>query len=485
MKWYSLQWLIAALACRAAAAEPFSYADVCRLAQDLAVQPFQTPSNVLSEDMKRLSYDQMRDIRFRGEKALWVDERLRFKIEFFHLGGLHDDPVTIYEVAGAQVTEVPFSTALFSYPTNRLLTNEIPGFAGFRILTRAGSQEIAAFLDASYFRMVGRGQTYGTSARGLAINTTQIGQEEFPAFRRYWLHKPRPRSAEITVHALLDSPSATGGFEFVIQGGDIVTAKIRATLFLRREVADLGLAPLTSMFWFDENSHEPRKDYRPEVHDSDGLLLHTAAGEWIWRPFEFGTVARFDRFTNGAPRGFGLLQRDRDFDHHFDLEAKYHQRPNVWVTPLSPWGAGKVTLIQLGTQSEFADNIVAYWTPDVLPKPGEPFALSYELQWSTNRIVPETLGQVRMLREGRTGDAVRLVVEFEGGLLRGRWLKDVKAVMGGRTELRTHALVRNDFNGTQRLTLEFTAPTNATEVSAFLESGGRRLTETWNFTWQP
>ena len=100
------------------------------------------------------------------------------------------------------------------------IQNEIPantGYAGFRVLYQLNEtnqwDELGAFLGASYFRLLGKDQRYGQSARGLALDCGEMDRpEEFPIFTDWWLGKPQPDDKELTLFALLDSVSCTGAY---------------------------------------------------------------------------------------------------------------------------------------------------------------------------------------------------------------------------------------------------------------------------------
>ncbi len=468
------------------------FATVCRQAEELAKLPFQASTNMLPPALTNLTYDQTREITFQREKSLWGEERLPFRIEFSHPGGMHRDLVSLHELNGDKIFDIPFSPDYFSYGSNHIESAQVPGFSGFRIIRQEKSREIAAFQDASYFRMVGFGQTYGSSARGLALGTSHLGSEEFPMFKEFWFAKPKARDRSITIYALLDSPATAGACEFVISDGTQTVSQVTATFYPRRELDDFGVAPLVSMFWFDENSHQPGQDFRPEVHDADGLLLNTGKDEWIWRPFEAGKMARFNVYTDEHPRGFGLMQRDRKYEHYADLVAKYHERPNVWVRPLGDWGQGSVVLLQLPTRDEYQDNIVAYWRPATPPKPGVPVTFAYEMSWGTNEIIPKTLGMAHSTRVGQLENTntpgLRFVVEFQGGPLAHLSPKDKPQPIveaGAGTRILNQTLIPNELAHSQRLVVEVAATNTATELTAFLRYQDKPATETWKYTWQP
>ena len=351
--------------------------------------------------------------------------------------------------------------------------------------------EMAVFLDASYFRMIGWGQNYGTSARGLALNTVGNEPEEFPAFRQFWIRRPGKSDREITVYALMDSPSVAGAFRFIIRPGTTTITQVKAALFPRREVKEFGIAPLTSMFLYDENSHPPFRDFRPAVHDADGLLMHNGHDEWIWRPLETGKMTRINAYQDENPRGFGLVQRDRGFEHYQDMVAGFQCRPSVWVQPLGKWGKGSVQLVELASDQEFFDNIVAFWVPSAPPPVGHGLDIEYELHWTTTDPSPLELAHVRATRIGRTNGKppnLRFVVEFAGAAvetLPGTEKLDADINYGAGAVPVTHDLFKNELNQTWRLVIEIVEPRQAVDLRASLKRGARQITDTWNFTWQP
>ncbi|HYF18833.1 MAG TPA: glucan biosynthesis protein G, partial [Ramlibacter sp.] len=389
------RWLIAAawlLAAAGAAAQAWSAERVIELARERAAGAYAEPASDLPAGLAALDYDGLRDIRFRPDQALWRDAGLPFEAMFFHRGRYHPQPVRVHEVLeDGTVRPIPWRATDYHYGRNAVDTAAWPdlGHAGFRLhypLNASNDKdELIVFLGASYFRALGAGQQYGLSARGLAIDTAGAdGPEEFPRFSQFWIERPGTGAREVVVHALLESPRATGAYRFAIRPGTQSVVEVRVHVYLRagvqRPIATLGLAPLTSMFFFGEN--QPRTgDFRPEVHDSDGLLVAGAGGEWLWRPLQNPAQPLVTSFALDGLRGFGLMQRDRAFASYEDTEARYERRPSAWVRPIGDWGPGRVELLQLPTPDETHDNIAAYWVPARLPAPGEPLVFAYELSW--------------------------------------------------------------------------------------------------------
>jgi glucans biosynthesis protein len=482
-----------------------SFAAVEQMAAKLAAAPYKEPPSI-DGDMKKLSYDHYRAIRSRPDTVLWRDNGL-FRVEFFPAGFIYEKPVSISIVERGEARGVSIAPDQFDFSDSGLKAppKEL-ALAGFKLtfpLNRADKfDEIAAFLGASYFRAIGRAQVYGVSARGLAIDTA-IGQpEEFPTFRAFWLLKPADDAQELTVWALLDSPGAAGAFSFVIRPGARTAIETQAVLFARRDIAMLGVAPLTSMF-FAGKASPPRDDYRPEIHDSDGLYMATGQGERIWRPLGNPSVLVVSSFGDSNPRGFGLMQRERAFAQYQDTAANLQARPSLWVEPIGDWGDGEVRLVEIPSKSETNDNIVAFWKPHWPVKQGNRLEFRYRLaamvdDAALSAALGSTLGRVVATRAGNVPYASkqrRLVVEFAGGEL--ATLGPEQPVManvsvtGGKLT-RTYVeqlLAPGTSQGNWRMFIDF-QPDESKEgkpadLRAFLTLRGTPLTETFVDTARP
>ncbi len=473
----------------------FDFADVQTRAQALAAQPYVEPKSDLPAWMQSLNYEQHRAIQFDRDHAWWRAQKLPFQLQFFHPGWLFKVPVRINEIVGGRVQPIDYSRALFNYGETK--TGEIPehtGFAGFRIhypLNHAGD-ELAVFLGASYFRAVGRGMAYGLSARGLAIDTGEPKPEEFPRFDEFWVVRPAAGADSVTLFALLNSPSATGAYRFTFHPGDETVTDVKATVFFRRHPAVVGLAPLTSMFQHGENSGWSKDDFRPEVHDSDGLLLHTGADEWIWRPLANPPATRVSTFSDKSPRGFGLMQRDRQYEHYDDLEANYHLRPSAWVEPVGDWGAGAVRLLEIRSPDETSDNIVACWVPATLPAIGHPLTYEYRLHWVAQPKGLPPSGFVVSTRQGGVLDHPerrRFVVDFGGVPFDGpeRDMRGMVTVGPGAKLVTTPGVQVIRPLGVWRVVFELIPDGSGrpVELRCFMQDGKDILTETWSNLWNP
>lgn len=482
-----------------AAETEFGFETVRERARQLAAQPPRTPMDDVPAWLRRLSYDDMRRIEFDGRHSFWRREKLPFQLQFLHPGFLHTQTVHLEEVRDGRATPIAFRRDYFQY--RGLEAGELPptmGFAGFRLMYPLGGPDIGlseagAFVGASYFRFLCRDSAYGLSARGLALDTGEPTPEEFPRFTEFWFERPAAGARTLTAYALLESGSVTGAYRFTVEPGETTAVHVKATVFVRKEAKVFGVAPLTSMFWRGENTPRGPEDFRPEVHDSDGLLLRAGTGEWIWRPLANPRQTRVSSFADENPRGFGLLQRDRDFESYQDLEARYHARPSAWVEPVGEWGRGAVRLLEIPTRSETDDNIAALWVPARAPAAGEAVDLEYRLHWSLDGIAPPA-GFVRATRHGNSAiyepGFERFAVDFDGANLRALGPEaDVghALTIGAGAALRHAGVQRNPINGTWRVAfmLKPDGSGRPVELRCFLKAGSDTLTETWSYLWQP
>ncbi len=383
---------------------PFDANVVRQAARDLAAKPYQAPDRKLPDALAKIDYDQYRAIRFRPDRALWRNTNLPFQVQFFHRGFLYLDRVDLFEVADGKAMPILYNADLFEFGAMARPGNDDIGFAGFRIHTPFNRpdyfDELCVFLGASYFRAVGKNQGYGLSARGLAIKTADPAGEEFPLFRSFWLERPQQNAGAMVVHALLDSPSAAAAFRLTIRPGEDTVFDVEMTLSPRVDLDRAGIAPMTSMFYFDANDRAGVDDYRRAVHDSDGLLMLSGRGEQVWRPLANPIDLQISVFGDTSPRGYGLMQRKRDFASYEDLEARYERRPSIWVEPIGDSGDGAVTLIEIPTREEIHDNIVAFWRPKLPIKAKGEYGYTYRLHWCGLPPIPATLATVVDTRAG-------------------------------------------------------------------------------------
>jgi glucans biosynthesis protein len=483
---------------------PFTFANVQQLARERAAHEYRPPPQNLPASLANLTYDQYRDIRYRPASALWHGQAL-FEVQFFHRGYRVRQRVNIFEVTPAGAGLIEYSPRLFTF--GKLKPPKVSadvGYAGFRVhfplQTPNYKDELLVFLGASYFRILGRNQHYGASARGLAIDTGAQSGEEFPTFTDFWLVRPQPADRGLTVYALLDSRSVAGAYQFEIRPGEITQVEVHCDLYPRRAIAKLGVAALTSMFLYGEDGTARRfDDFRPQVHDSDGLMSETGHGQWIWRPLSNPRELRVNRFVDENPRGFGLIQRDRNFASYQDVEAQYQARPSYWVQPLGDWGKGGVELVEIPSDEEIHDNMVAYWVPEQAVNASKPLSFAYLISaFAENPRWPPG-GRVIALRSGNpaVGDnkgrfgpgARRMVIDFAGGELDGldgtQPLKAELSAENGQIDALT--VQRIPQTGVWRVSFVVTPRQKkpVVDLRCYLTLYGEVLTETWVHQWTP
>jgi glucans biosynthesis protein len=499
-----------ALQLRLASAEPFSYAALRERARALAAVPYQPPQHPPRAVLEQIDYDAHGKLRFKAEDALFANGPGCFPVTFFAMGRYFQTPVRMHVIdAQGAAQEIRYAPGYFDMPADSPAHNlgAHAGFAGFRIQeSRLADQQHldwhsndwAAFLGASYFRAIGGLYQYGLSARGIAVNVAVNGQaEEFPAFTDFYFAPPADDSATMTVYALLDGPSISGAYRFHLERSHAVIMDVEAVLFLRRDIERLGLAPATSMYWYSETMRRRQTDWRPEIHDSDGLALWSGNGERIWRPLNNPAQATVSAFQDRSPHGFGLLQRDRDFDHYLD-GVHYERRPDLWVEPLGDWGAGSVQLVELPTDDETHDNIVAMWVPAGKASAGSVLDLRYRLHWTDDEPFPAPLARCVATRTGQGGEpgqersagSTKFVVEFLGGNLAtlpfGVIPQAVVTAAHGTLGPASVEPVPDGVAGHWRVRFDFTAESaEPVELRLYLRLEDSALSETWLYQFHP
>ncbi|HRK23999.1 MAG TPA: glucan biosynthesis protein G [Beijerinckiaceae bacterium] len=482
----------------------FRFDDVVKKASEALNVPFDINPAPLPEPIARLDFDTWRDIRFKPDKAFFNQPGSPFRLQLFHPGFLYNRPMTVNLIRDGIPTPVPYAANLFDYGRVKV-ERPLPvglGFAGFRLHAPLNDprvhDELISFLGASYFRFLSRDQRYGLSARGLAINTGRKEGEEFPVFTDVWIETPDADADRVTLYALMQSASLTGAFQFVVFPGPETVVEVVATVFARQPVARLGLAPLTSMFLAGENDQRHSDDYRPELHDSDGLLIHSGSGEWLWRPLRNPKEVETSAFLDTNVRGFGLMQRDRTFEHYQDLDLAYERRPGYWIEPHENWGEGQIELIEIPTSDETNDNIVAFWRPKAPLEPGQNLTIRYRMRSlsGTADLNPGGMAlntfrtRARALGSGETPPAgsTRFIIDFAGGDLAFQMLapQSVQIVASASVGKVTRAaLMPNPSIQGFRAMIDIEAPPGQlTDLRAFLKAGSRVLTETWTYPWR-
>lgn len=469
---------------------PTGFDDIVARAQALAAREFDDGPSAGPGDLAELSYEQYHDIRFRREHALWVDQGLGFEVDLFHPGFRFMRPVEIYDVDGTGARQISLSPDMFEYGPR--VTAPAPdaelAFTGFRARAPINApdrlDEFAVFQGGTRFKAVGSGQRYGVSARGLAINTADAEGEEFPDFAAFWLMKPAQGDSTMTVLALMESPSLAGAYRFQIRPGEATVIDVDTVLFPRRQLAKVGLGPLTSMFLYDASSRAGYDDFRTAVHNSDGLQMLTGNGERIFRPLANPSRLQISGFLDTNPRGFGLVQRNRRFSDFQDLDARFDLRPSTWVEPIGDWGAGAVILVEIPTEAETNDNIVAYWRPSTPFEPGSRTDLSYRMHFCSTPPDNVPLARVAATRGGRGGDGRRrlFVIDFVGlpaaeRMPRAEVSQSIGVILNVMAE-------PNPVDGSYRVSFEVDpGDESLVELRVVLVGDAGPVSETWLYRW--
>ena len=469
---------------------PFTFETLLADAKKRAAAPYTPQRNRLPAALDKLSPEQYRSIRFNPDADLWRTEQLPFRLELLRATNNQQTAVTVSTVQDGTAEDVVVTPAMFDLQSTfpaQLGKVSLP-LSGFRVRSRINSpkvwDEFLVFQGASYFRAVAKNLLYGLSGRGLALNTAEPSGEEFPAFTHFWIERPGARSMAIVIYALLESESTTGAYRFTVQPGVETTMDVDLTLFPRAEIHVAGIAPLTSMFLFDETNRGRLDDYRPEVHDSDGLLIAMKSGEQIFRPLANPIKLQVSSFTTQQPQAFGLVQRSRQQSDFQDFDAQYERRPSAWVEPQGDWGAGSVELVEIPSGRETNDNIVAFWRTAQTLNIAHPVHFAYRVNWAAEPAQPKGLGKTIATRSGASLDGKRRVflLDFVGAGEKIDGLRlDLSASAG---KISNAALMANSALHGLRASFEID-PRDAEliELRMRIMRGDKPVTETWLYRW--
>ncbi|HEX5004987.1 MAG TPA: glucan biosynthesis protein G [Gemmatimonadales bacterium] len=481
-----------------APANQFSFDMVIARAREAAASPYRRPLMKMGEPFADLSYDKYRAIRFRDDQRLFADTIRGFQMELLPPGATFQDLVEINLVREGMAEPIQFSTDYFHFDPDQFPYSDgrAPsglaadmGFSGLRFrstINRPGVwDEVAVFQGASYFRAIARDTLYGLSARGLSIGTGGPDAEEFPIFTAFWVHEPPPGARVLHLNALLDSDSVAGAFDLTLAPGTETVMQVQSVLFPRNEIATLGIAPLTSMFYFGPSRRAGVDDFRNAVHDSDGLRIVNGSGERLWRPLRNPPAAETSLFIDENPRAYGLVQRARAFEDYEDAETHYERRASAWIEPGEGWGRGAVALVELPSADEFSDNIVACWRPEAPLPAGSEQRFSYRLTWGL--VEPEQLPLARVVgtRSGLSIIDARervFVVDFDLGDIP---LENIVPHLSSSAgKLTGPTIVQLPDGNVARIGFHFVAgDERAAEFRLWLESEGVKASEVWLYRW--
>lgn len=472
----------------------FNATTLTDLAKLLAKRPYQAPPNDLPDPFNNLTYEQYIGIRAQPNAFLWSNEGRGFTVEPLHRGFAFQNAVSLFTIEDGLVRRVVYDRSRFDYGRlNVPATLPDLGFSGFKVFGDAQNdrtREIAIFQGATFFRSSARGQNLGVMARGLTLKAGDPKGEEFPLFRAFWIEQPAARTDNLVIYALLDSESVTGAYRFTLRPGDVTIIDAELTLFPRSAVENWGVAGMTSTYLFGPNDRRNVDDVRPAVYESGGLQIHNGNDEWIWRPLSNPDTLQISAFVDPSPKGFGLIQRDRDSSAFLDDDQMFERRPSLWIEPIGDWSPGLVQLIEIPTESEINDNVLTYWRPKQPLQPGAEVSLAYRQFWCwlpPERVGLATVAATRVGR-GRTNTSRRFMVDFTGEMLKQtQTVLELKAMLstapGTVANLRLWPYPERKL---YRVGFEL-EPGNesACELRLVLEAGGKPLSETWLYRWTP
>jgi len=453
-------------------------------------------SSQLSKNKQKIllpiEYEKYSEIRFKPEYTFWR-ENSKFHMQFFPQGYIYQESIKINEVWEDYQTPIFYQGSYFSIPhgINIDKFNELSGFSGLKLLYPINSEnvheEFAVFQGSSYFRIISKGQIYGLSARGIAINTGLQTPEEFPIFSEFWIEKPKPKSEKVIVHSHLVGNSIEGYYKFTLYPGEVSKAEVTFESIIKRDIEKIGIAPLTSMFWYGESSTSLNPPY-PESHDSDGLLIQDDQ-TFIWIPLENPKKPTTTIFKVKKLKGFGLMQRDREFSSYEDPRYEYHKRPSAWVEPVNSenWENGYISLYRIPTRDDLMDNIIVFYSPEKLPTKGDNIKFSYNIKMIDKLKLDDDFAEVVSTKiiQNKDKNLISFFIDFKGLDLKNFEEKDYKFNLEGEDYEVLECLL-NPINNLDKLRVSIKLSQKnknitSSTISGFISEDSKIKSEVWKY----
>jgi len=388
-------------------------------ARALAGAPYLAPQPALPPAFASLPYERYVTIKALPEAMAWGGEGRGFVIEPLHRGFVFEAPVSINLVEDGAVRHLAYDAGRFDFGKVKPPEGSQGdlGFSGFRVhasLDGEGPAECAIFQGASFFKALARGQSYGITARALSLWGADNRGEEFSAFRAFWIERPEPGASALVIHAVVDSPSATAALRLTLRPGRTTTIDVEGRLFARVALGHVGLAGMTGTHLFGGTGRRFPEDPRPAAYAVSGLGMRNGRGEALWRPVNNPATLEMSLFSDRDPKGFGLLQRERDYAAFQDDVQRWELRPSLWVEPAGSWGEGAVQLVEIPNTSEVNENVLTYWRPKAPIPAGGELAFAYRQSWCWD-CAADGLARVANTRVGKgTGRRRVFLVDFAG-----------------------------------------------------------------------
>ena len=482
----------------APAAPAFDSASVVEAARALSKKPYKGPAADLPEPFASLTQEQYAGIRNQPGSAIWASESTGYAIEPLHRGFVFTTPVSIDVIEEGVQRRLAYNPADFSFGQIKPpAEGKDLGFSGFRVLRLREGQppvEVAIFQGASFFRAMASGQNYGVAARGLSIRTADPKGEEFPLFRAIWIEKPNLASDALVIHALLDSESVSGAYRFTLRAAEATIIDTECTLFPRVNLDHVGVAAMTATHVSGTLDRRRSDDVRPGIYDVAGLAMLNGKSEWLWRPVSNRETLQLSAFVDENPHGFGFLQRDREFGRFLDDDNRWERRPSLWIEPIGDWGQGYVTLVEIPSESEVNQNIIAYWRPRAVMAAGSEVMFAWRQLWCWTPPDRPSSATVTLSRGGRPAGAPantrkrHFMVDFNSDMFAdpqrsAEISPQIAASPGSVSSVRTFI---NPDRKTYRVTFDVDPGNEGlSELRLQLEAQGKPVSESWMYRWTP
>jgi periplasmic glucans biosynthesis protein len=471
--------------------QPFEFSKLQAVARILAQRPYQPPVNDLPAAFGNMPYDQYVTIRAQPQAVLWANENRGFTVEPLHRGYAFLPATQLFTIEDGVVRRVAFDSGKFDY--GRVTPPPVGldlGFSGFRLaFGQERTQLVSIFQGPSFYRALALGQNFGAIARGIILKPGDQKGEEVPQVRGYWLERPPQGADTLIINVLYDAESVTVAARMTVRPGEMTLIDHETSIFARQAIEHFGVGCVMASYLYAPQSRRQFDEVRPAVHEASGLQMVTGAGEAIYRPLSNPAVLQVSAFVDDNPKGFGLVQRDRDPAHFMDDDQRFERRPSVWVEPLGEWGPGTVQLLEIPSDSEVNDNVISYWRPRRGLAAGAEMTVGYRQYWGWTPPHRMPLAHVIRIRQGRVGQQGRrrrFVLDFHGDDL-----ADAAIVAGLKPLVSaTPGTIQNvrlsPFPEIRQARVSFDLDPGAevlSELRLVLESGGRPVTETWLNRW--
>lgn len=473
--------------------QAFDHTKLVDVARVLARRPYTAATSDLPEPLKALNYEQYVAIKAQPQALIWGGEGRGFVVEPLHRGFVFTNPVSLFAVEDGVVRRIGYDRSQFEF--GRVNPQSFPpdlDFSGFRLFSTSGQGqafEFALVQGASFFRAMGRGQNYGVVSRTLTLRPAETRGEEFPSFRAFWFERPSPGSNALVAHGLLDSESVVGAVRMTFRPGEVTIVDVEMTLVPRVTLEHVGFAGMTGTFLHGPIDRRGVDDARAAVYEATGLQILNGSGELLWRPLQNPETLQISAFLDTNPQGFGLLQRERSFESFQDDDQRWERRPSLWIEPVGDWGPGAVQLIEIPSDSEVNDNILAYWRPKNPIAANTEASIAYREFWCWSPPGRPALASVSSTRVGRgtNNRRRRFLVDFSGESLFRIPAGDIKASLSA-TPGQILGLKLWSYPDRKAMRVSFDldpGSDNSSEMRLVLEAGGKPISETWLYRWTP